>query len=519
MAFRIRILIPATTWLLARLASCGSMAAWYTDVGPSLLVQDDESGAIRYSLCNSNGTPILPQDKTITAPLYSYTPKNGTSLAGTGWFDSQTTYASIFYQDENDEIINSFLKCDTSTGYWLNNGDFIISGGAPSVSSTTGLAAVLLGADAGYRVYYHDANNTLHQLGYTSTTEWDYKGGVSSDGSVLGKAIGATFSGTDNITVVTAKDIENMEVARYYPDDLWHLTTFPRPLAGNLTTNVTNATSISLDQTSTLNFTLPAWDGTPSSFGLSVDHNNTRSIFYIGTDSELFQIANIDDNWRVLSRPNETFWPQADDPKAPLAVASTPDLSQLRVYYQSGGEVMELTGDGGKWQAAATLPNYNTTKATPSPSSSGAAGTSSSAAATAAGSGLSTGAKAGIGVGVSVGALAVAGVVGAILLLRKRQQRRDAADAAARTTTTTGHTSDPAHSQVGGYSEQPQSSTYSQGGYGQVGGYDGQPAWNAYKPVEKPPGELGSEDHMLHEMPENRQTLEMMGEGHYREAP
>ncbi|KAI1875932.1 uncharacterized protein JN550_001428 [Neoarthrinium moseri] len=515
MSFRIRALLPL--WLLAGQVSCGSMAAWWTDLGPSLLVQDEESGNIRYSLCNSQDTPILPEDKTITAPLFKYKPKNGTALAGTGWWDHQQTWASIFYQDEGDDIINSLLKCDTNTGYWLNTGDWIVSDGAPSISNSTGLAAVLLGSNDGYRVYYHDTNNTLCQLGYTSDTEWDYKGSVSHDGK-LGNAIAAAWSKNKNITVATPKDGENIEVSRFFDDNLWHVTTFPRPLSGNLTTNATNATNISLNATSTLNFTLPAWDGAPGALGLGIDKAATRSLFYIGTDAELYQLAQVDGQWRAYARENATQWPRADAAKAPLAVAYDPQSSSLRVFYQSGGQVVQLHGDGGSWAAAAVLPNANSTAAKPTPSSSASADASSTAGAA---GGLSTGAKAGVGVGVSLGVVAVGGMIGALFLLRKRQQRRDAAAEAATMGggstvggSTMVQTPVPAYSPLSGHLDH---ASQQNGGYGH-GGYDAHGNWT-YKPVEKPPGELDSYAPAVHEMPETRMHHEMIGEGHYREAP
>lgn len=81
--------------LLAGTASCGSLAAWWVnDKGPSLIMQDDESGGIRYSLCNTNSTPIFPNDTTLVAPLDDYPPKKNTSLAGAGWFTGTDYFVS-----------------------------------------------------------------------------------------------------------------------------------------------------------------------------------------------------------------------------------------------------------------------------------------------------------------------------------------------------------------------------------------------------------------------------------------
>lgn len=84
------------TLLLAGTASCGSIAAWWVnDKGPALVMQDDESGGIRYSLCNTNSTPIFPNDTTLVAPLDDYPPKMNTSLAGAGWWNGTDYFVSV----------------------------------------------------------------------------------------------------------------------------------------------------------------------------------------------------------------------------------------------------------------------------------------------------------------------------------------------------------------------------------------------------------------------------------------
>lgn len=94
---KMQLLLLFSTWLFPTLVSCGSLAAWWTDISPAILYQDDQTAGIRYSLCNSNNTPVLPADKTITLPLLKYPPKNGTSLAGTGWWDGKKTVSHIVY--------------------------------------------------------------------------------------------------------------------------------------------------------------------------------------------------------------------------------------------------------------------------------------------------------------------------------------------------------------------------------------------------------------------------------------
>ncbi len=133
--------------------------------------------------------------------------------------------ASIFYQDDQDRIVNSVLQCNTTSGQWYDTGEWIISGvDAPRASPATGLAVVLLGADDGYRVFYNDLDGRLQALAYTrATSEWLYNGIVSPDNATVPGAIAATFPGDTNITVITARDGANMEVSRIYADNTWHI--------------------------------------------------------------------------------------------------------------------------------------------------------------------------------------------------------------------------------------------------------------------------------------------------------
>ncbi|ETS84307.1 hypothetical protein PFICI_02332 [Pestalotiopsis fici W106-1] len=541
MVFAPRRRVLAAVCLFATRAAAGSLAAWYTDLGPSLLLQDDETSHVRYSLCTSENTPILPEDKTIIAPLYKYQPRNGTALAGTGWYDSKITWASIFYQDTNDNIVNSYLKCDPNTGYWLSQGDYIISGNAPSVATGTGLAAVLLGSTGGYRVFYHDTDMTIRQIGYTTDSGWNDIGAVTQDGS-LGNAIGAVYSGKkSNITVAAATGSQDIEISQWFDDDSWHISAFPQPLSGDLVTNATNATSIALNTTSAANFTLPAWDGTASSLGVSTHHSGTRSIFYIGTDSALHQASQSgNDAWHIEASPNATFWPSPDAAaRGQLAVASDGQNGQLRVYYQSGGQIVELNGDGLDWTiAAAALPNANSTASSGGTSNGGSDssgstddsngdGSSSSSSSNNSSGGLSTGAKVGVGVGVSMSAVAVVGILGGLFFLRKRQQRRNKESTFGGSTLAGGSSMAPTPNM--GYSTaaypnhvSPQTAYPPYGVLDQTA-YHQSNGWETYysQPhvTPKQPGELETGAPAAQEMPQNFRYHEMVGEGHYREAP
>ncbi|KAH9895508.1 hypothetical protein F4778DRAFT_783865 [Xylariomycetidae sp. FL2044] len=417
----------SVSWLLIAPASCGSIAAWYNTRGPSLLMQDDETGGIRYSLCNGNYTPIFPDDKTLTLPLTSHPPKNNTSLSATGWTDGETAWASIFYLDNDDEIINTLLECNWGSGTWKNTGDYMISGNAPKVAPDSGLAAVLLGATDGYRVFYNDLEGIMHYLGYTSSTQqWDYYGVVSQD-AVSSQAISATFSTQNqNISIVRPRDNKNMGVSRWHDDDMWHVSAFPQPLTltGNQSTNATDQDDLHLDPVVT-DFSLTSWDGNASTLGIGIDSSYTRYIFYIGTDKKIYQLHNDNSTWVPTDRPSDEAWPDADVAGGNFGIASDFTSSTMRLYYMSGGQMIEANGDNGNWQAATVLATTNDTQAATS-TSSGVPAATSSPSDSDGGGGLSNGAKAGISAGVTLGVIAVVGMLSAFIFLRRRQKQYDA---------------------------------------------------------------------------------------------
>lgn len=86
-----------TTWAVA--TSAGKMASWFTTIGPQVLVQNLTTGGIMYSSCNSYDTPIFPNDPPNLLSL-TYQPRNGTAVAGTGWWDEVKTTVS----ERDDEM-------------------------------------------------------------------------------------------------------------------------------------------------------------------------------------------------------------------------------------------------------------------------------------------------------------------------------------------------------------------------------------------------------------------------------
>ncbi|KAI1772704.1 hypothetical protein F4818DRAFT_444088 [Hypoxylon cercidicola] len=536
MAAKLTSLFHISIWMFAGQVSCGSIAGWWNGQAPSFLMQDDDTGGIQYSLCNGNHTPIFPADQTLTVPFTTYLPKNKTSLAAAGWTDSETAWASIFYLDNNDEIVNALLKCDWNTGHWLNTGEYITSGNSPKVAPTTGLSVVLLGATDGYRVFYNDLDGTLHQIGYTSITTWKYYGVVSND-RVSAQAIGSTFS-NNNITVVRPRDEKNMGVSRLYSDQSWHLSSFPESLTltGNKSTNATDASDLQLNTTSA-DFALPSWDGNASSLAVGIDKAYTRSVFYAGTDRKIYQVGNANYRWGVQDRPAGNAWPDADAAGAAVGLVNDFASGTMRLYYVSGGRVVEANGDNGNWRPATVLATFNQSQAADPPAANANATAAPSPDGAAQG-GLSGGAKAGIGVGVTLGVLAVGGMFFAFWFLRRRQGKLDAAAAAAAAGGMDGSGGDPQYKSPssgytvptagsqdgyppqtqayaplpGGYA-QPQVG-YAQHGYPQQAGYGQDGGW-AYAT----PGADGQQQQYPQELADQTRPVELIGEGHYKEVP
>lgn len=195
-----------------------AMAAWWTGIGPQIILQNTTTGAIRHSSCNVFETPYYSHTDDSELPLH-YKPKSNTPLAGAGYWNEQTTIASVFYLDKDNGIANAVLECDMQTGLFKSQGNWIISDSAHSIHPNSGLAVVLLGSSQGYRVYYHDENMAVNELGYAQDEGWEWRRVVSPYHQPMpAMAIGSTNA---NITIVTAYDEDNLEEIRYNSDGLW----------------------------------------------------------------------------------------------------------------------------------------------------------------------------------------------------------------------------------------------------------------------------------------------------------
>lgn len=190
--------------------------------------------------------------------------------------------------------------------------------------------------------------------------------------------------------------------------------TFPTPLRGRNITNLSNLTSFPYDNSVTPSFRLQEWAGNPKALGIAIDTLLTRHIFYIGSDRSPHSVAafvtgTTESEWRAQPNQAEEFWPLADEANSDFAIASNIGKSIIRLYYFSGGRLIEARYRNGNWDPASPLQVANTTvNATVEES-----GPSS---------GLSTGAQAGIGVGVSVGVLLIAAAVAGLWILRRRKK-------------------------------------------------------------------------------------------------
>lgn len=66
------------------------MSAWWTDIGPQLLVLNETTNQIRYSACNSRDQPLYSNSDGHVLSL-SYKPRPGTPVTGVGWWNGRYT--------------------------------------------------------------------------------------------------------------------------------------------------------------------------------------------------------------------------------------------------------------------------------------------------------------------------------------------------------------------------------------------------------------------------------------------
>lgn len=67
-----------------------AISAWWTGIGPQLILQNETTGLIRYSACNSYDDPKYSYTDGSVLSL-THKPKMGTPLSGTGYWTDRTT--------------------------------------------------------------------------------------------------------------------------------------------------------------------------------------------------------------------------------------------------------------------------------------------------------------------------------------------------------------------------------------------------------------------------------------------
>ncbi|CAI4213226.1 unnamed protein product [Parascedosporium putredinis] len=321
------------------------------------------------------------------APVTSK-PRRGTALAGAGWWDETTTWSLIWYFDEFNNLVH--------------------------LNRNSGIAAVLLGATDGIRVYVHSEQYEIHSLSFTNDRDWKYDKIVNPDRDKSSTAIGALsrFGNSNEITLITPKDGTNMEETKLDPDGIWYIDTFPTPLqVSNLTSN-SNRTAYGVSEKLPNSAVLSAWDGAPGNIGVAIGPKS-RSLFYIGTDRALHQLDSFPSSrrradevdpldtgtWKNVADQDTSRWPLADKENSEFAFTTWLDDKggNIRLFYMAEGKLTQVIYSNETWHQAEPV----ATKPKPKKS-------------------LSKGAKAGISVGSIIGGLLLLASAAALYRFRER---------------------------------------------------------------------------------------------------
>ncbi|KAG5757624.1 hypothetical protein H9Q72_014230 [Fusarium xylarioides] len=376
------------SWLvflaLVRASYSSALYAFFTDLTIQVGAQDPTTGKLLYSTCNSQDIPIFPLQKLNILDTRE-TPRNGTALTAVGWGDVNFITAQVFWQTEDNIIVQGKYICNMTTGKLVRDREFQISAaaGVDSIDNETGLSIVNLGEKDGYRLFYHDEDRKVKMLWYTDDDGWNDGGAISQD--TAGDAFPNTFLGpyTNNTL----------------PSDMfWSLE-------------------------NEADFSLPGWNASLEAIGAAVDRSRTRSVFYIGDDKKIHEVKTTKNGWQLGSNQTERAWPVADNASSGLAVVSQQSEGKAWLYYWSNETIVQAFKDyDGDWVDAEALPQKLPTNGTdnkkpkdrparedePEPEGS---------------KGLSSGAKAGIGAGVGIGVGALLIGVLVWLWMKRRRER------------------------------------------------------------------------------------------------
>ncbi|KAI2643344.1 hypothetical protein GGS21DRAFT_10553 [Xylaria nigripes] len=453
-----RALAALSAWssLHSALVDAGSIASWTTGGGaPQIVVQDDDTGDILYSLCNSNGTSVFPANESRSLIFdQGLAPKKGSSLAGIGFVNDQGIITTgMWYLNDDNAIVHALWKCN-ETGHLVKSveasSQWIILDGK-SVHPNTGLAAVNLGSENGYRVYYQESDFTTCALTYMpGFVNWEWSGPISQD-PLKQLPITAGFSDPSAIVVVSPRDEENIEVIMQQADKSWVITSFPSDIQEfhhDSDDNDTNSPAFTINSpqyTTATNMTEPqdlyipesattqkleAWDGKTRGIGLALNSDGSQQIFYVGSDSKIHCVSGAN-SWMPCIDVNINKWPTADNPNAQLAMAFDSSRNEIWVFYMSGGNLTQVhRRSKDKWEDPLVLPKTISSSATKHGQGRG---------------GLSNSARAGIGSGAAIAGLALIILAVYIYLQRKKgKEEKRKADAYAAATQKSNSQASPA---------------------------------------------------------------------------
>jgi hypothetical protein len=102
----------------------------------------------------------------------------------------------------------------------------MISSGMPKPAQDTSLSALLLGATAGYRIYYHDTDKNLQQIDYNPSIQTFLYGGVVSQDNFSSGAVSAAYDMSGDVSVI-GNTMANIEVAGPGPHNTWSIGRSP----------------------------------------------------------------------------------------------------------------------------------------------------------------------------------------------------------------------------------------------------------------------------------------------------
>jgi hypothetical protein len=130
--------------------------------------------------------------------------------------------AQIWYTDDDDNIWQVLAQCSTDDQTFTVTGTYAASANITTpISSSTGLAAVLLGGTSGYRVFFHNSTGNVHQLVYTPKNGWGDGISITPD-LPAGKSLSAAFYGTSNMSIIYPLDDNAIEISEYNSDGKFH---------------------------------------------------------------------------------------------------------------------------------------------------------------------------------------------------------------------------------------------------------------------------------------------------------